>query len=467
MKRIVKKIENINNKLSNARIHFGLRRELKADIDRLSPWYQPISFGYGLETVAVTKSGARYTTSSLDRGIQKWKSFIEPNLPFDLAGKRILEVGCNAGLFLNEGVRQGAREAIGIEKDDRYYQQARFVARTFSRLKDSYHPVRIFQGAMEDFDYESAFGKFDLAFLLNVIYHIGKSDDYAHLSEEDVFKLQVSTLRSLSRAAKYLLFQANQLEDEGRGKGRESLMAIINAAGLVIEKETTYDHPRGLIVLARSDALPETESFPIKRMLSKYFLPAHQNAEREVVDLVEEKGQDGFEIAQTRYYRLRTAQDDWLTPGVAHLPEGLDQPPKYWIVPWSVKPKTADDKEIKNRLKAFPETYAKFLALISSMLESGFDEKGAAIPGFRLAHPEYDDVFIYTDGNHRMGVLSHIADTHKSGELDIPIFTQQVIEREKLLNYPLVQQLIEEGFFTPDDVIRWFDNAFNDLVFDG
>jgi len=75
-------------------------------------------------------------------------------------------------------------------------------------------------------------------------------------------------------------------------------------------------------------------------------------------------------------------------------------------------------------------------------------------------HPEFGDVFVYTDGNHRMGVLSHIADKQRGGDYCVPVFTQQVIEREKLLSYPLVQQLIEEGHFTTTDAIQWFDNAF-------
>ena len=71
---------------------------------------------------------------------------------------------------------------------------------------------------MEDFDYESL-GRFDLALLLNVIYHIGKSRDYRHMSNEKITALQVETLRRVSRVAKNLLFQANAMEDEGRGKG--------------------------------------------------------------------------------------------------------------------------------------------------------------------------------------------------------------------------------------------------------
>ena len=93
--------------------HLRWRGQIKGEMTELSPWYQPINFGFGLKTVVRDKTGHRYRSWSLDRGTRKWQAFIRPNLPFDLADKRVLEIGCNAGLFLIECVKQGAREAIG------------------------------------------------------------------------------------------------------------------------------------------------------------------------------------------------------------------------------------------------------------------------------------------------------------------------------------------------------------------
>jgi len=452
----------VERKVVQIKTHLQLRREIQDEITGLAPWYQPINFGYGLWTVAVDKAGHRYTSRSLDRGIAKWNTFIKPNLPFDLAGKRVLELGCNAGLFLVECVRAGAREAAGIEKGDHYYRQARFVTRTFSRLRGRYYPVRVFRGAMEDFDYESL-GKFDLALLLNVIYHIGKSADYSHLSNDEIAALQIETLHRVSGVARYLLFQANPLEDEGRGKGKDSLLELVHRAGLMIVKETVYDHPRGYILLTRSEKYQDRETFPIKRMISKYFLPAHLNAEREVVDLHTRYGRDGFDITQTRYYRLRTAQIDWRAPGVAHLPASLDREPIYWVMPWCYKRRERNQRNTLARIKAFPQVYARFLDLIDSILDGGFDPARSIIPGYRLVHPDYGDVFIYVDGNQRMGVLSYLAERLPDGNLEVPVEIRQVVERERLLGYPLTRQLIEEGYFTEGDALRWFDNAFGHL----
>ena len=442
------------------RINRESRRSFLSEIESLSPWYQPINFGYGIKTVVRDKKGRRYRPWTLDRGLRKWRAFIKPNLPFHLTGKRVLEVGCNAGLFLTKCVREGAREAIGVEKDDHYYRQASFVTNTFKDLHGRYYPVRIFQGAMESFDYQ-ALGKFDLALLLNVIYHIGKSADYHHLNAEEVTSLQVKTLQRVSQVAEHLLFQGNPLEDEGRGKGRHSLRELVDRSDLEIVKETVYDHPRGLILLTKSKEFRKEELFPIKRMISKYFLPVNLSAEKEIVSLYTKYGRNGFDVTQTRYYRLRTGQINWKDHGVAHLPSDLNKAPAYWIMPWSYKKrKESTERDIRLRIKSFPKLFAKFVDLLDSILDKGFDPEKTAVPGYLLVHPDHGDVFIYIDGNHRMGVLSYLAEREHGGDLMIRVDVRQVVERNKLLDYPLTQQLMEEGHFSEKDVLKWFDNAF-------
>ena len=61
----------------------------------------------------------------------KWKS-IEPALPADLKGASVLDVGCNAGFYSVELKKHGAGRVLGVDVDDRYLAQARFVAETLS-----------------------------------------------------------------------------------------------------------------------------------------------------------------------------------------------------------------------------------------------------------------------------------------------------------------------------------------------
>ena len=123
--------------------YLRLRKQINADIKDLDPWYQPIHFGHGIFSRASSKNGKLSFLRSIgtfDRGIRKWYKFIKPNLPFDLKGKRVLEIGCNAGLFLQQSIKEGAIEGVGIEKDDRYYAQAKFTSKAISDLTSSFNP---------------------------------------------------------------------------------------------------------------------------------------------------------------------------------------------------------------------------------------------------------------------------------------------------------------------------------------
>ena len=436
------------------------RGEIKAEIDRLRPWYQPIDFGHGLRTPATDKTGARFSKKSLDRGIAKWKTFIEPNLPFSLGGKRVLEIGCNAGLFVNEMAQQGVREAVGLEKDDHYYEQALFTAKTFSHLNDRRYPVRIYQSSMEDFDYEGL-GYFDLTLMLLVIYHIGKTEEYNHLSQEEIVDLQVNTLVRVSTISRYILFQGNPLADGGRGKGIASLNSLVEKAGLKVVKETKYDHDRGYVLLTESPRCNPEKTYPVSRMVNKYFKRADESAERDLADRYYQNGSD-CGVTDTLYYRLRTAQTDWNNPVAARLPQNLDNKPVYWVMPWSVKRRTLAPDETAKRISGFDILWKKYQGLLDSVAQKGFDVKREPILGFELVHPERGSLFLYTDGNQRMGALSAYA-AKNDATMEVPVFVRQSLHREKLTSYPLTKQLMAEGLFTEKDVYAWFDNAFDAL----
>lgn len=227
------------------------REQAMARIRSLEPWYQPIEIGAGLRTVARDKGGNRITSWSLDRGIRKWFKFIKPNLPFSLADKVVLDCGCNAGAFLLEACREGARAAYGIELSDHYYAQARFVIETAGKARGAPYPIQVFQSPFEAFDFEglnARSGPIDLTFFLNTIYHIGKPELTGN--NEWVCDEQVQMVKRVGAVSRFILFQANPLEDQGRGKGRGSLLEIIHRAGLSVVHERSYPHPRGLIVVA-------------------------------------------------------------------------------------------------------------------------------------------------------------------------------------------------------------------------
>jgi SAM-dependent methyltransferase len=453
-------LERIAHRLALAGHRLGPRRalyaELAAELERLEPWYQPVDLGGGLVASARDKSGRRHSPRrSFDRGLGKWEAFVRPSLPYPLAGRRVLEVGCNAGMLLVQTLREGAREAVGLEPDPHYYSQARFVARALTRLRGTYVPFRVYRGAMEEVEWP-LFGRFDVGFMLQVIYHVGRTRGDRSLSAEETLEQQVKAVRGVASVAEHVVFGANPLEDEGYGKGTASLQAIIDAAGLEVTSAPRWEHPRGQLLIVRG-AQPEAsyEHAPLARMITKYFLRASDSPEADAAARL----RSGESLEGTRYRRLRTGRATWLDADVARLPTGLDIEPEYWVVPWAVRPRA--DAVVAPLERRFPELEARFGELVRSLAEHGFDESRGRVRVFKLVHPERGELWQYTDGNQRVGAAAHLAGDEPERFAAVPVVVDLEVRRERLLDYPLTRQLVEEGRFTEADVYRWFDHAFD------
>jgi tRNA (mo5U34)-methyltransferase len=93
----------------------------------------------------------------------KWKS-IEPALPAELKGASVLDVGCNAGFYSVELKKRGAGRVLGVDVDDRYLAQARFVAETLS--------LDIEFAKCSVYDVDQISGQFDYVVFMGVFYHL-------------------------------------------------------------------------------------------------------------------------------------------------------------------------------------------------------------------------------------------------------------------------------------------------------
>jgi tRNA (mo5U34)-methyltransferase len=93
----------------------------------------------------------------------KWKH-IADQLPQDLAGATVLDIGCNAGFYSLEMKRRGAARVLGIDVDERYLNQARFAARTL-RLEIEFERRSVY-------DLNAISGQFDYVFFMGVLYHL-------------------------------------------------------------------------------------------------------------------------------------------------------------------------------------------------------------------------------------------------------------------------------------------------------
>ncbi|NJC34006.1 tRNA (mo5U34)-methyltransferase [Sphingomonas jejuensis] len=85
-------------------------------------------------------------------------------LPEDLTGKSVLDIGCNAGFYSVEMKKRGADRVLGIDSDDHYLSQARFVA-DHRGFDIEYRNLSVYDLALLG-------ERFDLVIFMGVLYHL-------------------------------------------------------------------------------------------------------------------------------------------------------------------------------------------------------------------------------------------------------------------------------------------------------
>jgi tRNA (mo5U34)-methyltransferase len=129
----------------------------RAQIQALGPWFHNLHLPDGLQT-------APDHFIDGDFPMFKWRQ-LEPALPAQLAGWRVLDVGCNAGFYSFELARRGA-SVLGIDVDERYLAQARWAAAEFGLQR------QVEFRRMEVYDLAHHDEVFDLVWFMGVFYHL-------------------------------------------------------------------------------------------------------------------------------------------------------------------------------------------------------------------------------------------------------------------------------------------------------
>ena len=128
-------------------------QEIRARVEGLGPWF------HNLELDGVATAPGHFLG---DFPRNKFRRFA-PALP-DVAGKSVLDVGCNAGFYTLEMKRRGARRVVGIDSDERYLAQARLAA-DVSGLDVELRRLSVYQVA----ELEEVF---DVVLFMGVLYHL-------------------------------------------------------------------------------------------------------------------------------------------------------------------------------------------------------------------------------------------------------------------------------------------------------
>jgi tRNA (mo5U34)-methyltransferase len=126
------------------------------DIRRLAPWFQNLHLPDGSETAPNHHFG--------DFPRFKWLE-IAPHIPADLTGKRVLDLGCNAGFYSIELARRGAT-VVGIDINAHYLRQARWAAAQF----DFADRLTFERGSV--YGASDLPGPFDIVVFMGLFYHL-------------------------------------------------------------------------------------------------------------------------------------------------------------------------------------------------------------------------------------------------------------------------------------------------------
>jgi methyltransferase (TIGR04290 family) len=131
------------------------RGEIEDGVRRLGDWFQNLDL-YGVRTAPAHFLG--------DFPMIKWKRFAHL-LPQDLAGKSVLEIGCNAGFYAFEMKKRGASRVVAIDFDDYYLNQARFAAEVLGFEDVDFRRMSVYDvGALRE--------KFDIVLFMGLVYHL-------------------------------------------------------------------------------------------------------------------------------------------------------------------------------------------------------------------------------------------------------------------------------------------------------
>jgi tRNA (mo5U34)-methyltransferase len=137
-----------------ARGHTVNQQTISQRVQELGPWFHNIDL-HGVQTAPDHFLG--------DYPRLHWQTF-QNALPWDLRGRSVLDIGCNAGFFSIEMKRRGAERVVGIDSDPRYLAQARLAAEV-TEIDIDFRQMTVYEvAALRE--------RFDLVLFMGVLYHL-------------------------------------------------------------------------------------------------------------------------------------------------------------------------------------------------------------------------------------------------------------------------------------------------------
>jgi tRNA (mo5U34)-methyltransferase len=140
--------------------------EIAAEVERLRPFHHRIELPYGLNTFDEAVSRRPVEGIRVGSFVRHAYPALKARYGGTLAGKRVLDVGCNCGGFSVEAAKAGATRVVGIDLAERYIEQANLV-RSALQLEQAEFRVMAIEEVGPD-----TLGMFDVVLCLGVLYHL-------------------------------------------------------------------------------------------------------------------------------------------------------------------------------------------------------------------------------------------------------------------------------------------------------
>jgi hypothetical protein len=103
--------------------------------------------------------------------------------------------------------------------------------------------------------------------------------------------------------------------------------------------------------------------FPVERMVSKHLVKTDKLPHQELLELIIKNGKN-FNILKTRYYRNAVLSNCDTKLNFFNLPENLNTPLEWWVVPWACKPKSVKKLSDQALLEKVDKNIDKFQVTI-------------------------------------------------------------------------------------------------------
>src|SRR5580658_2659525 len=139
--------------------------ELRARIDSFPRWHYEFDL-QGIKTPI-------WDHGHINRHKQRVAYFFEPMVAMfggSLAGKRVLDLGCNAGFWSLQAIEAGAEFVLGIDGRQMHVDQANLVFEV-NKVDASRYEFRTGNVFTDDFSDQ---GPFDIVLCLGLMYHVSK-----------------------------------------------------------------------------------------------------------------------------------------------------------------------------------------------------------------------------------------------------------------------------------------------------